>query len=168
MGQAAAVVDVSFEERYWYPDDGGIVWIVGYQLIDRESGGYLGREAPQLARRGLRVVGVAGAARHHAEALQSEAAAPGSGLGVRRDRDNPHDAQAIAVETADGTEQLGWVPREVAARIADEVDGGTAWSAVALRESRRSPRDPGSGLTMLLARADRIELVERPRSARPR
>jgi len=158
MGQAAAVVDVSFEERYWYPDDGGIVWIVGYQLIDRESGGYLGREAPQLARRGLRVVGVAGAARHHAVALQSEAAAPGSGLGLRRDPDNLHDAQAIAVETADGTEQLGWVPRDVAAELAPEIDAGRPWSAVVLREQRRSPRDPRHGLTMLLAASAAIEL----------
>ena len=66
---AAAVVDVSFEERYWYPDDGGQVWISGYQLVDASDGRFLGRGAPELAARGLRVVGVAGAGRHHAEAL---------------------------------------------------------------------------------------------------
>jgi len=42
------------------------------------------------------------------------------------------------------------------------------WSALALRESRPSPRDPRMGVTMLLARAPRIELVERSRVARPR
>jgi hypothetical protein len=34
------------------------------------------------------------------------------------------------------------------------------WSAVALRERRASPRDPRTGLTMLLARAPAIELAE--------
>ena len=62
-----------------------------------------------------------------------------------------------------GAQQLGWVPRETAPQIAAELDAGTTWSAPALRESRASPRDPRSGLTMLLARAPRIELVERPR-----
>ncbi|MGH2742386.1 MAG: hypothetical protein ACRDSN_03765 [Pseudonocardiaceae bacterium] len=52
MAQATAVVDVSYDERYWYPADGGIVWIVGYQLVDRATGSYLGREAPELSERG--------------------------------------------------------------------------------------------------------------------
>jgi hypothetical protein len=63
---------VEYEERYWYPDDGDVVWIAGYQLIDRDSGRYLAREAPELAARGLRVAGVAGAGRHHADALASD------------------------------------------------------------------------------------------------
>ncbi len=54
----AAVVDVSFEERYWYPDDGGVVWLSGYQLVDPVDGRFLGREDPELAARGLRVTGV--------------------------------------------------------------------------------------------------------------
>ena len=154
------------EERYWYPDDGSIVWLSGYGLID-EDGRFLARDAPQLAARGLVVAPVAGAARHHADALAGDGAAPGSPLVLRRDPDNEHDPNAIAVHVAGGA-QLGWVPREVAARVAAQLDAGTTWSALSLRESRRSPRDPRSGLTMLLARAERIELVERPRTARPR
>ena len=149
-------VAVEFSERYWYPDDGSIVWLSGYGLID-EDGRYLARDAPQLADRGLRVAGVAGAARHHAAALESGAVAPGEPLVLRRDPGNEHDANAIAVDTAGG-EQLGWVPRLLAAEIAPELDAGTAWSALALRESRPSPRDPRSGLTMLLARDPVIEL----------
>lgn len=158
MSEAAAIVDVAYDERYWYPEDGGIVWLVGYQLVDRATGSYLGREAPELAERGLRVVGVAGAGRHHADALASDAAAPGSPLRLRRDPANPHDPNAIAVETADGSDQLGWVPREVAAELAPEIDAGRPWSAVVLREQRRSPRDPRHGLTMLLAASPAIEL----------
>ena len=78
-------VDVVEQERYWYPDDGGEVWVAGYQLVDAE-GRYLGRDAPELVDAGLRVSRVAGARDHHAEALQSEAVAPGSALVLRRDR----------------------------------------------------------------------------------
>ena len=110
---------------------------------------------------------MAGAARHHADALAGDGAAPGSPLTLRRDPANEHDANAIAVHTRHGA-QLGWVPREVAAQIASELDAGTPWSALALRESRPSPRDPRAGVTMLLARAPQIELVEHPRAPRPR
>jgi hypothetical protein len=151
-------VEVRYEERYWYPDEGGQVWLAGYQPVDPGSGRYLAREAPELASRGLRVVGVAGAGQHHAEVLASDAAEPGRRLELRRDTGNPHDSNAIAVHGDGGGGQLGWVPREVAAELAPELDAGKAWSAVVLREQRRSPRDPRHGLTMLLAPAASIEL----------
>jgi hypothetical protein len=155
--EAPLAVLVSYEERYWYPDEGGAVWIAGYQLVDAESGRYLAREAPELAERGLRVVGVAGAARHHPDALASDAAAPARPLELRRDPGNPHDLNAIAVHLVGG-EQVGWVPREVAAELAPELDAGRPWSAVVLREQRQSPRDPRQGMTMLLASAADVEL----------
>jgi HIRAN domain len=144
-----------FEERYWYPDDGGQVWIAGYTPVDDE-GRYLGRDAPELAARGLRVVGVAGAAQHHAEALASEAAAPGARLELQRDPGNPHDDNAIAVLA--GGAQVGWVPREVAAEVAPDLDAGRPWTAVVLRELRPSPRDPRKGITMLMAPETDLEL----------
>ena len=49
-------------------------------------------------------------------------------------------------------EPVGYVPRELAPLVAE------GWSAVVLRERRDSPRDPRTGLTMLLARADTLEL----------
>ena len=155
------IVDVAYDERYWYPDDGGEVWLAGFQLVDPASGSYLARDAPALAERGLRVAAVAGAARHHAEALHSDALAPGQPLVLRRDAANPHDASAIAVDPAGGGAQAGWVPRELAAELAPDLDAGRPWSAVVLREQRASPRDPRTGLTMLLAPAGAIELRER-------
>ncbi len=143
------IVAVVSEERYWYPDDGSVVWLSGYTPVD-DSGAYLARDAPELTERGIRVVGVAGA-RFHEEALQSDGAAPGSRLVLRPEPDNPHDLNAIAVDTEDGT-HLGFVPRELAVEVSGE------WSAVALRESRASPRDPRTGLTMLLAPAPEIQL----------
>jgi hypothetical protein len=160
MGAMTTVVDVSFEERYWYPDDGGVVWLAGFQLVDAASGSYIGRHDPVLAERGLRVAGVAGAARHHGEALASAELAPGAALELRRDPGNEHDPNAIAVHAPGGGEQLGWVPRELAEEIAPELDAGRPWSAIVLREQRASPRDPRAGLTMLLAAGGEIELRE--------
>jgi HIRAN domain-containing protein len=103
---------------------------------------------------------VAGAARFHDAALQSREAAPGCALALRRDPGNEHDPNAVAVLTGGGA-QLGFVPREVAATLAPQLDAGVAWSAVVLRERRSSPRDPRTGLTMLLAPAAAIALRER-------
>jgi hypothetical protein len=160
------VVDVAVvrEERYWYPDDGGIVWLAGLFAFDPGSGRILARDAPEMAARGLRVAGVAGAARFHDDALQSSGAAPGAPLVLRRDPGNPHDPSAIAVLAAGGA-QVGWVPRGLAAELAPDLDGGRPWSAVVLRERRRSPRDPRSGVTMLLAPAEEIRLHEQARRA---
>jgi hypothetical protein len=154
-------VDVEYEARYWYPDEGGQVWIEGFHVVDCESGRFLGRDAPQLRERGLRIASVAGAGQHHADALASDAAAPGSPLVLRRQPDNEHDPNAIAVHTAGG-DQLGFVPRELAAELAPQLDAGAEWSALALRERRASPRDPRTGMTMLLAHAPGIELRVRP------
>jgi hypothetical protein len=161
-------VDVTFEERYWYPDLGGVVWLAGYHVIDPASGRYVGRDAPELAARGLRIAHVAGAARHHADGLNSDDVALGRPLVLRRDEQNPHDPNAIAVHAPNGGEQVGWVPREVAGELAVDLDAGRPWSAVALREQRASPRDPRSGLTMLLASASAIELRVRDRPPPPR
>ena len=143
------------EERYWYPDEGGIVWVAGFMPIDPESRRFLSREA--LREQGLIACGVAGAAAHHDDVLQTEAAEPGSTVTLRRDPYNEHDPNAIAVVAGDGG-QLGWVPRDLAAELAPKLDAGEAWTAVVLREQRASPRDPRTGVTMLLAPAAAIEL----------
>jgi hypothetical protein len=161
MPEAILRVDVEYDERYWYPDDGGQVWLAGYQVIDPESGRYLGREAAELAARGLRVAGVAGAAQLHADALASDGVAPGRPLELRRDPENEHDPNAIAVFEPGAADQVGWVPREAAAELAPELDAGRPWAAIVLREQRRSPRDERHGLTMLLGPTAAIELVER-------
>jgi len=53
------------------------------------------------------------------------------------------------------------VPRALTAELAGEIDAGRPWSTVVLRERRASPRDPRTGLTMLLAAAPTIELAPR-------
>jgi hypothetical protein len=160
MAEAVEVL-VEYDERYWYPDDGSIVWVAGYAIVDSQTGHYLARDAPELARRDLVVTGIAGAAAFHDDVLQSAAAVPGAPLALRRDPANEHDPNAIAVLLAGSDQQLGFVPRDVAASLAPALDAGRAWSAVVLRERRRSPRDPRSGQTMLLAPAAAIALRER-------
>jgi HIRAN domain len=147
-GDAGLKVAVEFQERYWYPDDGGEVWVAGYTPVDA-SGRFMGRDA--LAAQGLLVASVAGAV-HRPEALASDGAAPGRPLTLVAEPDNPHDPNAVAVLTSAGL-ALGYVPRELAPRI------GEGWSAIVLRERRATPRDPRNGLTMLLAQADAIELA---------
>jgi hypothetical protein len=159
--RASITVDVDYDERYWYPDEGGQVWLAGYSLVEPGGGRFLARDDPSLAERGLRVAGAAGAGQHHAEAVAGEDVGPGKPLELRRDPGNEHDPNAIAVYPAGGGEQVGWVPREVAQELASELDAGESWSAVVLREQRRSPRDPRHGVTMLLVRARDIELVVR-------
>jgi hypothetical protein len=143
-------IAVEFQERYWYPDDGGEVWVAGYTPIDA-SGRFISRET--LAAEGLLVANVAGAV-HRPDALASDGAAPGRRLRLRPEPENPHDPDAVAVLTEEGL-TLGYVPRDLAASV------GENWSAVVLRERRDSPRDPRSGVTMLLAQAEAIELVAR-------
>ena len=155
-----ADVDVEHQARYWYPDDGAIVWVEGYTPVD-PSGRYLARDAPELTSRRLIVATIAGAARFHDDVLQSDELSPGSALTLRREPDNEHDPNAIAVLTAAGR-QAGWVPREVAAELAASLDAGERWTGVVLRERRASPRAPREGVTMLLAPAEKISLREGP------
>jgi hypothetical protein len=157
MAAAPITVDVVFEERYWYPDDGGILWIAGYQPV-AAGGRLLAGDDPTLTARGLHVVSVAGAARHHADVLDDDAFAPGRPLTLRREPDNPHDPHAISVGDAGGERQAGWVPRELAADLAPAMDTGRPLCALALRERRADPRSPRLGLTALLAQAPAIEL----------
>jgi hypothetical protein len=148
------VVQAVFEERYWYPDDGGQVWLAGYSLVGAD-GRYLARDAPEVVARGLHVVAVAGA-QHRADALDAAPAGPGAPLELRRDPGNEHDPNAI--EVLAGGVVIGFVPRELASALALELDAGKPWSAVVLRERRASPRDPRTGVTMLLAPDTGIEL----------
>jgi hypothetical protein len=134
------IVDVEFQERYWYPDDGGEVWVSGYQPVD-EEGRFIGRDSPALGP--LIVAWVAGAA-HRPAALASDEIAPGAPLRLRPEPSNVHDPHAVAIDLLSG-QPLGYVPREFAPRV------DASWSAVVLREHRRTPRDARDGVTMLLA-----------------
>ena len=52
----------------------------------------------------------------------------GEPLELRREPDNPHDSQAIAVCRESG-EQLGYISTDIGWRLADEIDGGKEFRA---------------------------------------
>ena len=148
-------VDVEFQERYWYPDDGGEVWVAGYYPVDA-TGRFLSREAlPD----DLIVTHVAGAV-HRKPALESEEAAPGAPLTLRPEPDNPHDPNAVSVWDAEARAQAGYVPREQAADLAPRLAGLEAFALWEWRDEdgRRC------GLRILVAPRD--SLSERPRPLR--
>ena len=150
------LVDAGYEERYWYPDDGGQVWVAGYSSSTTDRVATWPAMPPSSASAACAWWAWPAPGRHHAEAIASDAVTPGSPLELRRDPANEHDPNAIAVHA--GGAQVGWVPRELAAELAPELDEGRPWSALVLREQRRSPRDPRHGLTMLLAPSAELEL----------
>ena len=154
------IVDVKAEERYWYPPDGGIVWLAGFHLVNPATGAFIPNSAPELVAKGIRIASVAGADKFHDDTLQSDAATPGAPLTLKRDTGNEHDPNAIAVCTPKG--HLGFVPRDLAAVLAPSLDAGEVWSGVVLRERRASPRDPRTGVTALYARAPTVELRVAP------
>jgi hypothetical protein len=161
-----AVVDVAFEERYWYPHDGGMVWVAGYQLVDPESGRYLARDAPAVVAAGLIVVNVAGAARHHADALAAEGVvAPGRPLTLRRDPDNAHDPNAIAVYAASGGAQLGNA-RLLQARLELNAVDDMRARAVERGRGRRARVDARASRGALLRALTRAALSASGRQAR--
>ena len=49
MPEPPVSVDVIFEERYWYPEDGGAVWLSGYNVVDPDTGEFLARDAPSCS-----------------------------------------------------------------------------------------------------------------------
>ena len=156
------VVAVESQERYWYPDDGGEVWVAGYYPVDA-AGRFMSREALEAA--GLLVSHVAGAL-HRPEAVASDDAAPGRPLTLRAEPDNPHDPHAVAVLTAAG-ERVGYVPREL--NTARRRDVARRRPARAARQPARPAQralDAARPRTARAARCDR-RLNSSPRGARP-
>ena len=89
-----------------------------------------------------------------------DALAPGSALELRRDAGNAHDANAI--EVLAGGAQVSFVPRELAAELAAELDAGPPVVGGGAARAARLAARPRSGVTMLLAPAEAIELRPRP------
>ena len=129
------VVDVEIQERYWYPDDGGEVWVAGYYPVDA-AGRFLG--ARRAGGRGPDRRPRRGRGRTARRPWPPTTPRPAAPLTLRAEPDNPHDPHAVAVLLASG-EPVGYVPRDIAPRIDD------GWSAIVLRERRDTPRDPRNG-----------------------
>lgn len=74
---------------------------------------------------------IAGGAYHGLGAALRAGLPAGAALTLRREPDNPHDANAVAVHGPDGT-RLGYVPRHANPSIAAAMDAGRAVTAEVL------------------------------------
>jgi single-stranded-DNA-specific exonuclease len=76
---------------------------------------------------------------------------PGDALELRRDPENPYDTNAIGVWF--GTLQLGFVKREIAAKIAPNVDAGERYTAAVTAVTGGGARSWGINIYVTRARA---------------
>ena len=104
-----------------------------------------------LARVGLYSFQIKGSS-HQGSAVKSGDFRPGVKVILRREPENPHDPNAIAVHTSTGR-TAGYVNKQNAARLAKRLDAGDDIIAVSIRGS-----GPGSETTVprLLAAERRI------------
>ena len=114
----------------------------GFFLRDAASGEPVGWSDPKL-----RVVKVAGSS-YRLEALQDAGFDPGRRLSLVPEPDNEHDPNAVAIWNEERTLQLGYVPRETAAELADDEQAVSLWRVE-------------GGLRVLIAPAD--AWIGRPR-----
>ena len=92
------------------------------------------------------MIHVAGAS-YRFEALQDEAFAPGRPLALVPEPENRHDPNAVAIWDVDRRLQAGYVPAEVAPRVARNAQAVSLWE-FRDEEGRRV------GLRVLIAPAD--------------
>jgi len=114
----------------------------GYHLRDAASGEPVAWDDPRID-----VVPVAGVS-FRPEAVADSSFDPGRPLALVPEPDNEHDPNALAVWNEERTRQAGYVPREVAARLAGDEQ------AVSLRRF-------GEGLRVLIVPAG--SWIGRPR-----
>jgi hypothetical protein len=107
----------------------------GYRLRDAATGEVVRWEDPRIL-----VVPAAGVS-FRAEALDDASFDPGSRLALVPEPENEHDSNAVAVWNEERTLQLGYVPREIAPKLAGNEQAVSLW------------RTEG-GLRVLIAPAD--------------
>jgi HIRAN domain len=134
---AAARRVVSLEERDWETEslDGEQLTGRGYMLRDEDGIGFSFDDA-DLAANGYLVIRVAGTT-FRPQALQRPQFTPGERVTLVRESENEYDENAVAVFDAKGKEQVGYVPKDVAAKLAKRLDSGEKLEAFSLWEWRK-------------------------------
>lgn len=101
-------------------DGGAVVNVHGFELI--VDGQYVHRDRwPDLEAEGIYVFHIAGTSHHQSDA-NSPSFSAGKLIHLERDPGNAYDANACKVLSETGR-QAGFVPAELAARLAPELDG---------------------------------------------
>jgi len=99
--------------------------------LERARGGFYLRDAATNERvrwedERIRVVHVAGIS-YRPEALEDASFEPGRRLALVPEPDNEHDPNAVGIWNEDRTVQAGYVPREVAPRLAGDEQAVSLW-----------------------------------------
>lgn len=77
----------------------------------------------------------------------------GPAVVLRRDPDNPHDSNAIQVHVPqEGIGMIGHVPKEIAARLAGELDIGIHWRSHLYNVLIQNGHEDRPGITVKLQR----------------
>ncbi len=94
------------------------------------------------------------------------AVAQGQVLRLRREPDNPHDANAIAVDTLGG-QQAGYLPRTVACWFAEWLDGGAIETTVLVPFHAPEDARYGTPALVVVTAPGNVRLFGFPRDWRP-
>jgi len=91
---------------------------------------------PSLTKYGI-FAGTVRGTNYHKAAARSGDFAPGSPVDLRREPDNEHDPNAVAVSAQGDSRIIGYINKGKAARLAKKMDAGTVFSAVAIAGERK-------------------------------
>jgi restriction system protein len=158
-GSEAAVL-VREDSHDFEASDGTRLWQIGFVPIN-DDGDFFPEEDHHTSDPRCFFCHVAGVS-YRRPALEAADLSPGAPLRLARERDNPHDPNAVAVLDADG-EQLGYVPAELCPRLLAATPHGHAfeesYGAMVLSEFRAgAPSGKRAGLRILIGPAGGLTL----------
>ncbi|UJH70060.1 HIRAN domain-containing protein [Ornithinimicrobium sp. INDO-MA30-4] len=108
--------------------------INGQYALTVPDGRIVSPKSTSIYRYDLFIITVRGRAYYEDGNLATSTTA-GTHLGLRRDPDNEHDINAIAVMDSSFVHQIGWVNKVNAKRLSKRMDSGESFAAVSLRGS---------------------------------
>ena len=149
---AGAVSEEALVTEWWRSPDSDVEWR-DLRFLG-PSGIWLdGDELPRSFRdAGCSITNVAGAARH--VGIAHPTLNVGWAVKLRPEPFDPSRGHVVGVWTTDSTLQVGYLPREVAAKMAAEGHGESGYGALVAAEYRRAGSNERVGLKLLLGPGD--------------
>lgn len=131
------------------------------RLCEDSTGLLVGPSDRRLAKVGVYVSQLRGEA-HHVSGCRAGDFEPGSPVVLRREPDNPHDPNAVAVYDATGKHMAAYVNKQKAKMLSKLLDAGEPVEAISIRGTRS--RTPCDQVAVLAAHPD---VLAHLRSRRP-
>ena len=130
-------VRVAEDTHTYQGNDGKRYWSGGYAPVYDDGSGehHFLRPGEPLSNPRALYCTVAGV-QHYSEALQDSRFAPMSPLKLIPEPDNPYDPNAVRVRDGSGSVQVGHIPRDLSAEVAERIRSGEQLAALVLREIR--------------------------------